>query len=106
VQRKIGVSAFTQMTLNATELYSADWAREKGLYMDVFDTVTEMDDAMAALAGKLCASNPDALSELKKVFWEGTDHWDRLLTERAAISGRLVLSDFTREALAKFAPKA
>jgi methylglutaconyl-CoA hydratase len=65
-----------------------------------------MDDAMAALAGKLCASNPDALSELKKVFWEGTDHWDRLLTERAAISGRLVLSDFTREALAKFAPKA
>jgi methylglutaconyl-CoA hydratase len=106
VQRKIGVSAFTQMTLNATELYSADWAREKGLYMDVFDTVTEMDDAMAALAGKLCASNPDALSELKKVFWEGTDHWDRLLTERAAISGRLVLSDFTREALAKFASKA
>jgi methylglutaconyl-CoA hydratase len=106
VQRKVGLSAFSQMTINATEFYTADWAREKGLFMDVFETAEAMDDAVLNLAQKLAASNSEALSELKRIFWEGTEHWDTLLTDRAAISGRLVLSDFTRAALAKFAAKA
>lgn len=105
VQRKVGLSAFSQMTINATEFYAADWAREKGLFMDVFETTEAMDEAVMNLARKLAASNTEALSELKRIFWEGTDHWATLLTERAAISGRLVLSDFTRAALAKFAAK-
>jgi len=106
VQRKVGLSAFSQMTLNATELYSAEWAREKGLYAEIFDSTEEMDAAVMVLARKLAASNPEALSLLKKVFWEGTDHWSELLFERAGMSGKLVLSDFTREALAKFAVKS
>ena len=105
VQRKVGLSAFSQMTLNATELYSADWAKEKGLYAEIFENIEEMDAAVMAFARKLAASNPEALGLLKKIFWEGTDHWDELLFERAGMSGKLVLSDFTREALAKFAVK-
>ena len=102
VQRKVGLSAFSQMTLNATSLYSAAWAREKGLFAEVFESTEEMDEAVMVLARKLCASNPEALSLLKQVFWEGTSHWDELLSERAGMSGKLVLSDFTRQALAKF----
>jgi methylglutaconyl-CoA hydratase len=106
VQRKIGLSAFSQMTLNATELYSAHWAREKGLFTDVFENIEAMDEAVLSLARKLASSNPEALGLLKKVFWEGTDHWDQLLSERAGMSGRLVLSEFTRKALARFAANA
>jgi methylglutaconyl-CoA hydratase len=93
------------MTLNATELYSAEWAKEKGLYAEIFDTTEEMDAAVLAFARKLAGSNPEALGLLKKVFWEGTENWNELLFERAGMSGRLVLSDFTRNALAKFAVK-
>ena len=106
VQRKVGLSAFSQMTLNATELYSADWAKEKGLYADVFDTIEEMDGTVNTLADKLNASNPEALQLLKGIFWEGTEHWDKLLFDRAGMSGKLVLSEFTKNALAKFAVKS
>jgi len=106
VQRKIGLSAFSQMTLNATELYSAQWAKEKGLYAETFETIEEMDAAIMALAEKLENSNPEALSLLKGIFWEGTENWDALLFERAGVSGKLVLSDFTKKALASFVGKA
>lgn len=105
VQRKVGLSAFSQLTLNATELYSASWAKEKGLYADVFNSIVEMDEAVLDLAEKLAASNPEALAMLKKVFWEGTDQWGELLLERAGMSGKLVLSDFTKNALAAYAAK-
>ena len=105
VQRKVGLSAFSQLTLNATELYDASWAREKGLYAGVFETIEELDGAVMVLAEKLAASNPEALSLLKKVFWEGTENWDTLLMERAGMSGKLVLSDFTKNALAGYASK-
>jgi methylglutaconyl-CoA hydratase len=106
VQRKVGLSAFTQLTLNATELYDANWAKEKGLYAEVFETIEEMDAAVMTLAEKLANSNPEALALLKKVFWEGTDHWENLLFERAGMSGKLVLSEFTKNALAGYASKA
>jgi methylglutaconyl-CoA hydratase len=102
VARKIGEAAMSELAINATEWRSASWAREKGLYTHVFDTISDMDQAIATLVGKLATSNPEAMRELKKVFWAGTEDWDKLLVERAAISGKLVLSDFTRNAIEKF----
>ncbi len=105
VERKAGLSGMSAMAINATQFFDAAWAREKGIYTDVFETVEEMDEAIAALALKLAGSNPEAMKALKSIFWQGTDHWDQLLAERAAISGRLVLSDFTRLAIDKFKNK-
>jgi methylglutaconyl-CoA hydratase len=105
VERKIGVSAMSQLAINATEWQSASWAYEKGLYAEIFETVEEMDVAIAVLANRLAGSNPEAMTELKRIFWKGTDDWDSLLIERAGISGRLVLSDFTRNAINKFKGK-
>ncbi len=105
VERKVGTSAFTSMTINATKWFDSNWAREKGLYTEVFDTTEEMDTAIEKLASTLSTSNPKAMEGLKKVMWEGTDHWDTLLMERAVSSGKLVLSDFTRNAINKFKSK-
>ena len=102
VEKKIGNSAFSQMTIDATAWYTAEWAREKGMYTSIHDTVEEMDAAIDELLEKLSKSNPEAMQLLKGVFWEGTEHWDELLTERAELSGRLVLSEFTRNAISKF----
>ena len=101
IERKIGTSAFCQLTINATNWHSADWAREKGLFAEVFESAEEMDVAIQSLAEKLAASNPDSMRELKQVMWEGTDHWDTLLSDRAAMSGKRVLSEFTRKTLTK-----
>jgi len=106
VERKIGMSAMSQLAINATEWESAEWAKEKGLYADIFETEEELDNAVNTLANRLASSNPEAMSELKKIFWKGTENWDTLLVERAGISGRLVLSDFTRNAIQKFKAKA
>jgi methylglutaconyl-CoA hydratase len=100
VARKVGQSAFTLLSLTPEDWRTADWAQDKGLYHAIFNDVDAMDDALDALLSRMCSYNPDALAELKRVFWEGTEHWDALLAERAAISGRLVLSDFTRKAIA------
>ena len=105
VERKIGLSAMSQLAINATEWQTAQWAKEKGLYCEVFESESEMDAAIQTLANKLASSNPEAMSEIKKICWRGTENWDTLVVERAGISGRLVLSDFTREAIAKFKAK-
>jgi methylglutaconyl-CoA hydratase len=102
VERKIGVAAYAQLALDAAEFRPAAWAQARGLYAEVLETIAALDAAVQAFAEKLAAYNPDALAALKQVIWEGTAHWDSLLRERAAISGRLVLSDFTRQAIAKF----
>ncbi|MAD98182.1 MAG: enoyl-CoA hydratase [Flavobacteriaceae bacterium] len=102
VQRKIGVAAFSDLTLDATTWKNAYWAKEKGLYARVFESLEELDKEVDLFAAKLASYNPDALSELKTIFWEGTEDWNDLLLERAKITGRLVLSDFTKNALAKF----
>ncbi|MBZ0099569.1 MAG: enoyl-CoA hydratase/isomerase family protein [Taibaiella sp.] len=106
VERKMGLSAFSILATDATEWRSAEWAREHGLYAEVSGDTDKMDEGINELAGKLANSSPEAMAELKKVYWRGTEHWDTLLTERAAISGRLVLSDFTRNAINKFKAKA
>ncbi len=106
VERKVGTSAFCQLTINATEWQTAQWAKEKGLYAEVFNTVAEMDKGISTLAGKLATSNPEAMMMLKKIMWEGTENWDTLLVERAGMSGTLVLSEFTVNAINKFKAKA
>lgn len=105
VERKVGVSAMSQMAINATEWQTAAWAKDKGLFTDIFESVDEMDEAIQVLADKLASSNPEAMLLLKQIFWEGTEHWDELLAERAGMSGKLVLSDFTRNAINKFKNK-
>ena len=105
VERKIGTAAFSAMTINATKWFDASWAREKGLYTEVFDTIAEMNFEIEKLATTLSLSNPEAMEGLKKIMWQGTDHWDELLMERATSSGKLVLSDFTKNAIAKFKAK-
>ena len=101
IERKIGLSAFSQLTINATGWQTAQWAKEKGLFAEVYDSAEEMDAAIQILAEKLASSNPKSMQGLKKIMWEGTDHWDKLLNERAEISGKRVLSDFTRKTIEK-----
>ena len=105
VERKIGTSAFSAMTINAGKWFDASWAREKGLYTEVFDSVDEMDAEVTKLATTLSKSNPEAMEGLKKVMWQGSEHWDELLMDRAVSSGTLVLSDFTKNAIEKFKTK-
>jgi len=102
VERKVGSGPFSQLAINATVWQSAQWAKEKGLYADIFTTVEELDTAVAELAGKLAASNPEAMDLLKKAAWKGTEDWDQLLESRAEMSGKLVLSEFTTNAIGQF----
>jgi methylglutaconyl-CoA hydratase len=106
VERKVGKSAFCQLTINATEWQTAAWAKEKGLYAELFETVDAMDKGIDELANRLAKSNPEAMAMLKKIMWEGTENWDTLLLERAAMSGKLVISEFTINAINKFKQKA
>jgi methylglutaconyl-CoA hydratase len=100
VERKIGNSAFGQLAIDAGTFRNSDWARRKGLFAEVHPTVEEMDESIARLTTALSHSSVDAMADLKKVLWTGTEHWDTLLPERAAISGRLVLTEASRKAIA------
>jgi len=105
VERKLGTSCFSTLAIDATEWRSAEWARKHSLYSELHNGIDEVDDAVRRLADKLAHSNPDAMAMLKKTFWAGTEHWDHLLDDRAAMSGKLVLSSFTRNAIEKFKNK-
>lgn len=102
IERKMGLSGLSQIAIDANSFYDADWARQKGLYAEIFNTVDELDARITDLAKELCQYNPDAMKNMKEIFWQGTENWDDLLAERAAISGKLVLSDFTKETLKRF----
>ena len=105
IERKIGLSAMSQLAINATEWRSASWANKKGLYADLYEDIEEMDTAIDILSKKLANSNPESMRKLKEVFLEGTDHWDIILKDIAEISGTLVLSDFTKNAINSFKKK-
>ncbi len=105
VERKMGLSAMSQLAINATEWRSADWAKKHGLFATVFDSIEEMDDEVARFASILAKSSPEAMANLKTVLWKGTEDWDQLLEERAGVSGRLVLSEFTVNAINSFKKK-
>jgi methylglutaconyl-CoA hydratase len=102
VERKLGVSGMSQIAIDANSFYSAEWAKDKGLYTQVFESTEELDAGVKSFAEHLAAYNPEAMREMKTMFWTGTEHWDQLLSDRAAISGRLVLSEFTKETLKRF----
>ena len=102
VTRKIGISGTSELTLDATNWKNAYWAKEKGLYAKVFESIHELDKEVESLSEKLASYNLMALTEMKKALWKGTENWGHLLAERAATSGELVLSEFTKKALEKF----
>lgn len=101
VERKIGKSAFSEMSIDYGWKNSR-WCEQKGLFNKVFLTIDEMDKAINELSASLSKGSPDAMKELKKVLWEGTEDWDTLLENRAGISGKLVLSDFTKNYINNF----
>jgi methylglutaconyl-CoA hydratase len=105
VERKICTAAYTQLAFDAQSWRSAAWAREKGLFAEVHESMEGVDASIERLTKQLVQSNPEAMKEIKKVSWAGTEHWDTLLIDRAAISGRLVLSEFTKNAIAQFKKK-
>ncbi len=105
IERKIGTSAFSQLAIDATLWRNADWAKHKGLFAEVHQSEQNLDEAVYRLASSLAHTNPEAMAEMKKTFWQGTENWDSLLKERAAISGRLILSDFTKNAIEDFKKK-
>ncbi len=106
IERKIGLSAFSQLTIDAHLWRNGDWARKKGLFAELHPNVDSMDDSITRLSNHLAGSNPEAMAELKKIFWKGTEHWDELLKERAAISGRLILSKESKTFIENFKDKA
>ncbi len=106
VERKVGTSAFTALAIDATSWRSAQWAYQNGLFAEIHDSIEKVDAAVLKLAGTLSQSSPEAMQELKTIFWKGTENWDTLLPERAAISGKLILSDFSRKAIEKFKQKS
>lgn len=101
LERKMGISALSDLSLNAKSWKTAYWAEKKGLFNTVYENTRDLDNGIDILTHQLSQYNPEALIEMKKIFWEGTEHWDELLIKRAEISGKLVLSDFTKDALAK-----
>jgi methylglutaconyl-CoA hydratase len=105
VERKIGISAFSQLAIDAGMWRSAQWAGRKGLFAEVHGTTDGMDESISKLINTLVQSSPQAMAEMKKIFWHGTENWNHLLLERAAVSGKLVLSSFTKIAIEKFRSK-
>ncbi len=102
LERKIGLSAFSQLTIDAASWRTAEWAKTRGLYSEVHMNIQELDESIQRLAGHLIRSNPQAVREIKKILWEGTAHWDQLLSERALISGKLVITEHAQRAIALF----
>jgi len=102
VERKLGKDGLAEMALNPTEWKNAYWAKEKGLFAKVYDSLKELDKELDNYSFKLASYNPEGLAAMKKVLWEGTENWSSLLVERAEQSGRLALSEATKAALAKF----
>jgi methylglutaconyl-CoA hydratase len=105
VERKTGTASFSYLAIDASMWRNADWAKRKGLFSEVHATGEEMDESIIRLSNLLAHASPEAMREMKTIFWKGTEHWDQLLAERAAISGRLVLSAFTKNAIARFKTK-
>lgn len=105
VERKIGLSAFSELAIDASNWRTARWGANTGLYAEIYENHSDLEAGVQKMATTLAKSSPDAMAELKKIFWQGTEHWDEFLTERAKVSGRLVLSNFTKEFITQFKNK-
>lgn len=104
VERKIGKAAFTSLALDA-DWHDAFWAKNAGLFTKVFASVSEIDEEINNLTERLVKFNIEAMMEVKKMFWEGAENWDELLEKRAEISGRLILSEYSKNCLKNFSSK-
>jgi enoyl-CoA hydratase/carnithine racemase len=105
IERKVGAGAFGAMALDA-DWRDAAWGAANGLYARVWDSVPALDAGVDGFVATLAAANPEAVARIKSIAWAGTDDWPRLLEERAAMSGALVVSDYTRNAIAAFSARA
>lgn len=105
VERKIGTASFSALSIDATSWRSSEWAMEKGLFAELHQDISSMHQAVDKLAKTLSGSSPEAMKELKSICWKGTENWDALLMERAAISGKLILSTFSINAINAFKAK-
>lgn len=105
VGRKLGKAAFATLALDAGNWYDSEWALQNGLYNKVVDTVEELNSAIDEISSNLASTNPDALTQLKDIMWQSTGHWGPTLEQRAEISGRLVLSEFTKNFIKNFKKK-
>lgn len=101
VMRKLGAGPFSALAVD-TGWRDAQWAHNHGLYAHLHETAEEMDQALDRLASSLAHNHPAAMKLLKEATWEGTEHWEQLLPERAAMSGKLAISPYTQEAIAAF----
>ncbi|MFJ1435366.1 enoyl-CoA hydratase/isomerase family protein [Capnocytophaga canimorsus] len=102
ILRKTGQAALNELFMAPDQWKNAYWAQQKGLYARVFENSKEMDEAIGYFLEKLLQSNPVALSEMKRITWQHTEHWLEELPKNAEISGKLVLSQQTKQMLAKF----
>lgn len=106
VEKKMGFAAFSALSIDASMWRNSQWAKSKGLFAEVHENAANMNESVLRLANTLVHASPTAMTELKKTFWKDTDHWDTLLQERAAISGKLILSSYSKAAIEKFKTKA
>jgi methylglutaconyl-CoA hydratase len=102
LSRKMGKAATAALTLASNEWKDSEWAKSSGLFTKVFAGQVTLDKELVQFSTKLASYNPEAVSEIKKILWEGTENWETLLYERAAISGKLALSEYTKQALQEF----
>lgn len=102
IERKTGLSSFSQLAIDAGNWRNADWARRKGIYAELHPNTGSMEESIARLTNSLSHYSPEAMAEVKKMIWNNTQHWEQLLTERAAISGRLIMSAGAKKFLDKF----
>jgi methylglutaconyl-CoA hydratase len=105
VERKIGLSSMSALAINSDKWFDANWGLQKGLYSEIFQDNESMDKAIDELSFKLSQSHQEATKKLKKIFWKGTENWDELLSKRAKISGELILSEFSKNAIKKIQNK-
>jgi methylglutaconyl-CoA hydratase len=102
VERKIGLAAFSQLSIDGTSWHSSDWAKRRDLYSELHHTFEGMEEAVEQRSLILSHGNLQSMIEFKKVLWQGTEHWDKLLFERAGISGKLAMSNYTKQAIQQF----
>jgi methylglutaconyl-CoA hydratase len=100
LERKMGRAGFMSMTINHN-WKDARWAHARGLYDEICER-DQLNERVDKFADTLLDTNPEAVKELKKIFWDGTDNLEELLEERAEISGRLVLSEYTAKFINNF----
>lgn len=101
LERKLGLAPFQFLGVHA-DWHDAAWCERHGLYAQVVPDIAALDATVDAHARRLAAANPEAMAEMKRIYWKDVDDWEARMDARAQLSGRMVLSDFTRDALARF----